>query len=142
MTSHEESIKQLEDALKVAKYRLDGLTKYGLTHYHVWYAPKGALALVDKSKDFGIPMSADEAKDHEKLSKSYLKSSRTLEKPKYDDLREYQSLKEIRKGFDVNYTCPKTRASLNKMLDDIYTLWVTEYEAFILAQEEGLLTMM
>lgn len=142
MTSHEESIKQLEAALKVAKDRLDGLTKYGLTHHHVWYARSGALALIDEAKVFGLQMSDHEAKIHKKMCDSYSKSSRTWEKPQDDDLREYQSLEEIRKGFDANYTCPKTCASLNKMLNDIYTLWVTEYEAFILAQEEGLLTMM
>ena len=87
-------------------------------------------------------MSADELEDHKKLYKSYLRSSRTSSKLKNDDLREYNRLDLIREGFADEYKCPETRASLNKMLDDIHAFWIKEYKAIILANEKELSQMM
>ena len=141
MTSHEESIKQLEAALKVAKDRLDGLTKYGLTLHQLWYAPEGVLAIVDTSKTFGLPISADDP-IYLKVRASYLRFSRTSSKPQNDDLREYNRLDLIRGGFAEEYNCPETLASLNKMLSDIHAFWIKEYEVIILAKEKELSQMM
>ena len=142
MTSHADSIKQLTDALNVAKYTFGCLKERGLTHYHVCYAPKGALALIDEAKVFGLQMSDHEAKVHKKLCASYLNYSRTWSRSPNDPLREYNLLGLIREGFAKECKCPETLASLNKMLTDIHAFWITEYEAFITAKEEELSHMM
>jgi len=141
MTSHADSIKQLTAALEVAKDRLDCLKEHGLTHHQVWYAPSGTLALADKSKSFGLPISADDP-IYLKVRKVYLSSSITWSKPESDDLREYNRLDLIREGFAKKYKCPETRASLNKMLDDIHAFWIKECKAFITAKEKELSQMM
>ena len=121
MTSHEESIKQLEAALEEAEYRISCLVKYGPTSYQVWHWHSG----ID-------PM-------HE-LHAYYLKSKWTT--PQNEPFREHQSLEQIRKGFVQNCEDEEKIAVLNKMLTEIYYLLVTGYEAIILAQKEKLSKLM
>jgi len=141
MTSYADSIEQLNAALGVAKDRLDCLQKHGLSWFNMWYTPSGTLPRTDKSKSFGLPISADDP-IYTKVRDVYLKYSRTWSKPDSDDLREYNRLDLIRKGFAKECKCPETLASLNKMLDDIHAFWIKEYEAEITAKEEELSQMM
>jgi hypothetical protein len=104
----------------------------GLTHSHVFGSK------VDKS--------GDRAEVYKNLHESFLRSSTCSWNPKKDPLREYQCLPQIRKGFITRFNSTGEGeaivASLNQMLDEIYTLCVTELESKIRAEEEKLSQMM